>query len=213
MSAAAFAALKAELDVRASGYVVAAAGDGCSTGLAALDEALGGGFPRGTLATLEGPASSGRTAILAAILARTTQEGLAALVDDGSLYPPDLERAGVALERLLVAQTRGATPAARCADVLLRARSFAVVAMPSVSLRTQVWSRLCGLAQKAGSVLIAFGPPAGEPAYFASTRVACAIERVQWSSELPLWNGIAGYELSARVLKHRRTAPGRVARL
>lgn len=215
MDAAIFRDLKAGLDVRAGGRVVAAASDAFATGFAELDRALGGGFPRGTLATLEGPGSSGRTAILAATLARATRKGLAAAVNDGSLYPPDLERAGVHLDRLFLVNVDAGTPAttkARCADIVLRSRSFSVVAMPAVPLRATVWSRLCGLAQKSGAVLFALGNASEELAYFASTRVRCAIDRVVWSGEGVLCE-LGGYEINAHVVKHRRAAPGATARL
>jgi hypothetical protein len=208
-----FEALKAGLDVRAGGRIVAAVSEALSSGFPELDAALGGGFPRGTLATLEGAGSSGRTAVLAGILARATQRGYAAVVDDGTLYPPDLERAGVRLERLFVVGAKTALQIARCTDILLRSRAFAVVAMPAAALRGTVWSRLCGLAQKAGTTLFAIGDAATELAYFASTRVGCAIERVLWSGGSGVLCELTGYEMSARVLKHRRAAPGAVARL
>ena len=48
----------------------------------ALDEALGGGLPRGELSEIAGPRSSGRTTLMAAALASATARGeLAALVD------------------------------------------------------------------------------------------------------------------------------------
>lgn len=209
-----FEALKAGLDVRAGGRIVAAVSDAVSSGFPELDAALAGGFPRGTLATLEGAGSSGRTAVLAGILARATERGYAAIVDDGTLYPPDLERAGVRLERLFVVEAKTALQIARCADILLRSRAFAVVAMPAAALRGTVWSRLCGLAQKAGTTLFAIGENAGtELAYFASARVRCAIDRVLWSGKGSVLCELTGYEMSAYVLKHRRAAPGAVARL
>lgn len=209
-----FATLKAGLDVRAGGRIVAACTDAFPTGFTQLDEALAGGFPRGTLATLEGGPSSGRTAILAGMLAQATRRGLAAVIDDGSLYPPDLERSGVSLERVLVVQVQVPGAIARCADILLRSRVFAAIAMPAVLLRATVWSRLCGLAQKAGTVLLALGTHAAmELGYFASTRVRCAIERVFWTPTSGVLRELAGYDVCAHVLKHRRAAPGAVAHL
>jgi hypothetical protein len=196
---------------------VAATAEAFHSGFPELDRALGGGFPRGTLATLEGPLTSGRTSILAAVLAQATQQGLAAAIDDGSLYPPDLERAGVRLERILIVDLGAAAPlktVARCADILLRSRAFAAVAMPAVPLRATVWSRLCGLAQKSGAVLFAAGVHANtELAYFASTRIRCAIDSVLWSGNGGVLRELAGYEVNAHVLKHRRAAPGATARL
>ena len=209
-----FAALKAGLDVRAGGRLVAACADAFPSGFEELDQALGGGFPRGTIATLEGPPSSGRTAILAAVLAQATRSGLAAVVDDGTLYPPDLERAGVHLDRVLIAAAQTPVEIARCADILLRSRAFAAVSMPAAVLRSTVWSRLCGLAQKGGTLALALGPNAStELAYFASTRVRCAIDRVVWSGKPGVLCELAGYEINAHVLKHRRAAPGATARL
>lgn len=208
-----FMSLKAGLDVRAGGRIVAATAEAFPSGFAELDRALSGGFPRGTLATLEGPPSSGRTALLAGTLAEATRRGLAAVVDDGSFYPPDLERAGVQLERTLFVTAVKPVEIARCADILLRSKVFSVVAMPAAPLRATVWSRLCGLAQKSGAVLFALGNAGTELAYFASTRVRCAIDRVIWSGESGVLCELAGYEINALVLKHRRAAPGALARL
>jgi hypothetical protein len=212
-----FESLKAGLDVRAGGRIVAARADALATGFDDLDKALCGGFPRGTIASLEGPPSSGRTALLASVLAHATRHGLAAIVDDGSLYPPDLERAGVQLDRVLVMNagpSAGAKDLARCADIILRSRAFVAVAMPAVPLRATVWSRLGGLAQKAGAVLFALGVHANtELAYFASTRVRCAIDSVVWSGQSGVFCELAGYDVCAHVLKARRSAPGVTARL
>ncbi|HKU66731.1 MAG TPA: hypothetical protein VJP85_03050 [Candidatus Baltobacteraceae bacterium] len=209
-----FETLKAGLDVRAGGRIMAARGDALSSGFSELDEVLCGGFPRGTIASLEGPPSSGRTALLASMLTEATQRGLAAIVDDGSLYPPDLERAGVQLDRVLIVAAHTPLEAARCADILLRSRAFGAVAMPAMQLRATVWSRLGGLAQKAGAVLFALGVNASmELAYFASTRVRCAIDRVVWSGEPGVLCELAGYEVSAHVLKARRSSPGATAHL
>jgi recombination protein RecA len=74
-----------------------------STGVAALDEALGGGLPRGELSEIVGPRSSGRSSVLVAALAAVTAKGeLAVLVDTLDMF--DVEsgaNAGVRLERLL----------------------------------------------------------------------------------------------------------------
>ena len=45
------------------------------SGLGTLDAALGGGFPRGVVATLEGPPGSGRSAVAARLLASATAGG------------------------------------------------------------------------------------------------------------------------------------------
>ena len=74
-----------------------------ATGVAALDHILVGGFPRGEQSEIHGPASSGRTGVLLALLAHTTRAGaLAALVDPlDRLDPASAAGAGSDLERLL----------------------------------------------------------------------------------------------------------------
>jgi recombination protein RecA len=74
-----------------------------STGIEAVDALLDGGFPRGALSEIHGPASSGRTGVLLALLARTTHRGaLAAAVDPlDRLDPASASAAGADLSRLL----------------------------------------------------------------------------------------------------------------
>lgn len=119
-----------------------------------LDRALGGGFPKGTLTTLEGPLSSGRWAIAARLLAQGTRRGLAAVVDGGAVYPPGLAAAGVSLERLLVVPSSEPIVAARATDALLRSRACGVVALDGPPLRSAIWARLAGLAHKNGALLL-----------------------------------------------------------
>src|SRR5437660_642231 len=87
-----FARLKAGLDVRAGGAVVSSGVAVRPVGLPPLDEALRGGLVSGAIASFEGALSSGRMAILAHLLARTSHQALVAVIDDGGLYPPDLVR-------------------------------------------------------------------------------------------------------------------------
>lgn len=74
-----------------------------ATGVEALDALVVGGFPRGELSEIHGPATSGRTGVLLALLAQTTGAGaLAALVDPlDRLDPASAAATGVDLARLL----------------------------------------------------------------------------------------------------------------
>jgi hypothetical protein len=74
-----------------------------ATGVVELDGLLEGGFPRGALSEIHGPASSGRTGALLGLIARTTSRGaLAALVDPLDRFDPSsAAAAGVELSRLL----------------------------------------------------------------------------------------------------------------
>jgi len=87
------------------------------SGVAELDAVLGGGFPRGSLVELCGPATSGRTGLAFSLLAQATsrQEACAFVDVSDSLDPVSLAAAGVDLPRLLwvrCGDTPGKKPAA-----------------------------------------------------------------------------------------------------
>jgi hypothetical protein len=123
-----------------------------ASGIPDLDRMLNGGLPRGALVTLEGVA--GRWAIAARLLASATCRGLAAVIDGGSLYPPNLIAAGVALERLLVVPAAVPLAVARAADILMRSRACSLVVLDAPPLRSAIWARLSGLAHKHGAILV-----------------------------------------------------------
>lgn len=189
------------------------------SGLGELDAALGGGFPRGIVATLEGPPGSGRSALAARLLAGATSGGgLGALIEspagpEGSFYPPALAAAGVDLQRLLVVPARDAAGVARAADILLRAAAFGVVVIPTVTLKATAWTRLASLAHRANVLLLALGTGASdELRYFASLRVRLQPSHVRWAGGEGLFCTLAGIAVEASVLKHKRAAPGKRAR-
>jgi recombination protein RecA len=185
------------------------------TGFPEFDGALGGGFPRGIIATLEGPPSSGRCTFTARLLATATARGLGALIqtsETGTLYPPALETAGIALDRLLVIAAREPTAVARAADIVLRSGAFGVVAIPVVALPAVGWTRLAGLAHRANALLVAVGTEASsELRYFASLRVRLRLARVRWAGSGGIFATLAGYDVRADVIKSKRSAPGKSA--
>jgi hypothetical protein len=212
----AFAELKAGLDARHRETLLARFTQDdptvVRTGFAELDRALGGGFARGTIATLEGCASSGRTAIAARLLAVGTRSGLVAAVDDGSLYPPALARAGVRLDRLMVMPSSEALGIARAADILLRSHGFGIVLIPAVPLKAAVWTRLASLAHHGNALLVVLGlEAANELGYFASSRVHCSLARVFWTHASGPFCELAGYDIRSAVIKNKRAAPGACA--
>jgi hypothetical protein len=99
-----------------------------------LDEALGGGFPRGQLSEIIGERSSGRASLLARLLAAATARGeLAALVD--ALDMLDVESAaaaGVDLGRLLWIRGSVVSQPGLCRDSNQRAMEQAVRALSLV---------------------------------------------------------------------------------
>lgn len=174
------------------------------TGVATVDALLGGGLPAGALVTLEGPRSSGRWSVVASLLAGATRCGLGAVIDDGELYPPSLEAAGVRLDRLLVVPARSAVGIARAADLLLRSRVVRVLVMTVAALRAAVWTRLAALAQRAGAVLVVVTTQAWpELCMSATVRMAFTCERAIVRGTRGLWGTFAGFDARASVRKHK----------
>lgn len=104
------------------------------SGLDVIDELLGGGFPRGDLSEITGPASSGRTSLLFALLAQTTTGGghhpgeLAAVVDPSDAFdPPSAQAAGIDLRRVLWARVGAWREAMRCTERLLETEGLPFV--------------------------------------------------------------------------------------
>jgi hypothetical protein len=176
------------------------------TGIPALDTLLGGGVPRGCLVTLEGTGSAGRRSIAAALLSAATGSGLGAIVDTGELYPPDLEEAGVRLDRLLIVPARTPLLAARAVDLLLRSRTARVVVMAVCALRAAVWARLANLAHKAGAVLVVIADrPIAELSAVAAIALVCRLERPRLRGR-GLWAQLFGFDCSVALRKTGRSA-------
>jgi hypothetical protein len=212
----AFAELRQRLDRRFRETTPAAfarAGEPVvATAIPAVDRIVGGGFPCGTIATVEGRPSSGRTALAARLLAVATHTGLGAVIGD-ELFPPALAAAGVRLERLLIVPVTDPAGIARAADIVLRSGAFRVVVIPALrsgrGTGAATWTRLASLAHRAGAVLLAIGTnPSDELRYFASLRVETAIERIRWNGPPGHFGELAGYDVRATVRKHKRAAPG-----
>jgi hypothetical protein len=103
------------------------------TGIAQIDELLDGGLPVGAISEITGCASSGRTTIALAFLARRTQEGSScAWIDANDNMDPESAAAnGVHLKRLLWV---------RCGNVPIEKSSPVIRRMPSDNKHP--WTRL-----------------------------------------------------------------------
>jgi hypothetical protein len=101
------------------------------SGLPAIDRALGGGFPRGQLSEIHGPASSGRTGMALALLSGLTRGGgLAAWVDPADRLDPESARsAGADLSRVLWLRGRELGEALAAVAALLGSGLFELVAL------------------------------------------------------------------------------------
>ena len=136
-----------------------------ATGHPRVDQSLDGGWPRGHLSELCGPAGAGRTTLVIGTLERATREGeLAALVDAADRFDPVPAAArGVVLERLLWVRgtvpdrrqliqrvlrpskegaDRSLTQALRAFDLILRAGGFAVAVLDLSGVPARVIKRL-----------------------------------------------------------------------
>ncbi len=102
-----------------------------SSGVVALDDALGGGWPQGRVCELVGSLSCGRTGVAMATLADATARGEAVAWIDGAdaLAPAAAAAAGVSLDRVLWVRPRTAGEVVRVAEVVLETGGFAVVVL------------------------------------------------------------------------------------
>jgi hypothetical protein len=139
------------------------------TGIASLDEAIGG-IPRGAITEIVGGLSSGKTGIALSILAAATSRGeTCALVDGADAFDPASGAAcGIDLNRLL--WVRCPKTAARLdqtllsADLLLQAGGFGVVAVDLSDLPQQAsattlarWFRFQRAIENTPTILLLIG--------------------------------------------------------
>jgi recombination protein RecA len=107
-----------------------------STGLIALDEALGvGGLPRGRIIELFGPESSGKTTVaLKAVALAQKSGGVAAFIDaEHALDPEWAQTLGVDTDALLVSQPDWGEQALAIADELIQSGKLAIIVIDSVA--------------------------------------------------------------------------------
>jgi|SRR5579875_3268145 len=176
------------------------------TGIAVLDAALGGGLRRGSLVLVGGVPGSGRWSLIAALLRTVTASAWAAILDDGSLYPPGLVRAGVRLERLVVVPSRGGRGDAGAVETLLQSGAFGVIVVPAAAALP--WRRLERRASCTRTLVVAAGEPHdAEIVAVAATRLRCTTERPR-TVGLGRWlRTIAGYTVRIRIERDRAAPP------
>lgn len=186
-----------------------------ASGVPELDALLGGGLPRGRLAELCGGASSGRTSLALALLARTTREGRTCAVVDAAdgFDPRAAEAAGVVLSRVLWARAPGLRAALRACERVLAAEGFDLVLLdrtaPELAAPSSAWTRLAraASASRAALVLLSLTRAAGTAAEVALELRAL---RARFDGSPPLLEGL---EAEVEVLRQRTGPTGRRARL
>jgi recombination protein RecA len=107
-----------------------------STGALSLDIALGvGGFPKGRVAEIFGPESSGKTTLALHVIAESQRNGgTAAFIDaEHALDTSYAERLGVDVDNLLVSQPDFGEQALEIAEILIRSGAVDVIVIDSVA--------------------------------------------------------------------------------
>jgi recombination protein RecA len=110
--------------------------EGIPTGSLSLDIALGGvGIPRGRIAEVYGPESSGKTTLaLHAIAEAQKKGGIAAFIDaEHALDPSWAKKLGVQLETLLVSQPSSGEEAMHICEMLIRSNAVDIIVVDSVA--------------------------------------------------------------------------------
>jgi len=179
------------------------------TGVSEVDVATGG-LPRGCLTEIFGPASSGRTSLLVAILREAAARGEeCALVDAEDAFDPVFAaEAGVRLERLLwVRCGHNAEHALKAADLLLQGGGFGVVAMDlgdspgagRISLAS--WFRLRRAVEHTPTILVTLARQSNAKTC-ASLMLECTRREAEW------WGKPAGRLLGGIRVEIARRKPG-----
>jgi len=182
-----------------------------STGVPALDLALGGGLLRGHLHELVGPPGAGGTALIRAALVAATSAGeTCALIDPGNTFDP--AQSGIDLSRLLWVRPRDPVQALRAAEIALEAR-FSLVALDlgDVCVLPQPgaspWARLARRAEKHGGaiLLLARAPQAGT---FAAATIELERGCAQWEGRQGApGRFLRGAQSVGAVARHKRMPP------
>jgi recombination protein RecA len=110
-----------------------------STGSLSLDVALGvGGLPRGRIAEVFGPESSGKTTLVYHVIAEAQRRGgICAFIDaEHAMDPAYAKRIGVNIDELLVSQPDTGEQALEICELLVRSGALDVVAIDSVAALT-----------------------------------------------------------------------------
>jgi recombination protein RecA len=179
-----------------------------STGIPAMDRLTEGGIPRGTLTEICGPASSGRTSFLFALIGHATQQGeYCAWIDAAGTFDPlSAAESGADLNRILWVNCAGnAEHALKAVDLLTQAGGFGVVVLdmadtPARDVRRislASWFRLRHAAERTGAALLV-----AETGINAGSCSAMQIEMKR--RKRPLWVGklLRGIHAEAQSRKH-----------
>jgi hypothetical protein len=179
------------------------------TGIAGLDQLLGGGWPRAALSEVSGSRSSGRTAIVRAAMTAAIDAGEAtALVDvGGTLDARTAAASGLALSALLWIRCAPAQ-ALKAVDLVVAAGGFGLAVLDLCDAQLRVpdaaWVRLRHGARAAGTtVLVATrGRRLGA---FAAVAVELGGCQPSFFGPPPLFAGLGAQATRTRGEPHRES--------
>lgn len=181
-----------------------------ATGIPAIDRLTAGGIPRGTLTEICGTESTGRMALVFALLSRATQRGeCCAWIDaEGAFDPASAVEAGVALDRLLWVNCGGnAQHALQSTDLLIQAGGFGLVVLdladtPDATARRislASWFRLRHAAERTGAALVAIERQVNAR--------SCSALQIEMRCKKTFWIGklLRGFLAEAESRKHYKS--------
>jgi recombination protein RecA len=109
-------------------------GETLSTGSLAMDLALGGGWPRGRMVEIYGPAGAGKTTLALEAVAQTQKEGgLAAFIDaDFATTENSAERFGIDLERMPFLRSNRLEEVATAVEELVAGQAMSLIVLDGI---------------------------------------------------------------------------------
>lgn len=199
-----------------------------STGIAEVDDLLGGGLPVGAISEVLGPESSGRTTLALSFLAqRTAQAQVCAWVDADDAFDPESAAAnGVNLRQLLWVRCRKAAgqvrgmqttkpwtqldQALRAADLLLQAGGFAAIVLDLGDTAAEharriplaTWFRFRQAADRARTSFVVLAQ-AGTQRSIVQSSAAVALECAAFSPVVAGGKVLRGFRFEARNQRQR----------
>jgi hypothetical protein len=185
-----------------------------ATGCEALDAELGGGLRRGHLSEVAGAPSSGRSTLVARMLAAATARGEAAAVVDtcDTWDPSSADAHGVALSRVLwVRESGDAVRALKAFSLILQAGGFGLVVLDVADVAPlairrfppPTWMRASRIVEGSETVALLVGAEHIARSAGGAT-IALEASPARWRGVTPRARLFAGVVPAPRVIGGRR---------